>query len=325
MAEQEEKKRSGGSCDGGATGSSKKPKQKKPPQRGLGVAQLERLRLEELQKKDVPFSPSTSFCPSASLPNFPVTIEFKPSGSLFRNIPSFPSTELAALLTPPRSMSNHFLGSNMSSSFLPNQVVGVGHPSLLRYRSEPPSNQIHRGSAPAPFGPQGEMRFGTKRSCHFALDNQPPITCIPFKILKVGNPTTSRPEEPSPFSRVDNLRENFGQGSSHSSSMLGSSSTDSIKENKVNESEYLTLAPPVDDPLHSQHFGSGALRQHNLHPGFEFSQYPADPMGQPMQLPFHRPYYEFVPPKTIPENIENAQDEGGSEDTSESIDLDLKL
>ncbi|XP_061349656.1 uncharacterized protein LOC133294907 isoform X1 [Gastrolobium bilobum] len=43
------------SCSNGGNGggrSSKKPKQKKVPQRGLGVAQLEKIRLEEQQKRD---------------------------------------------------------------------------------------------------------------------------------------------------------------------------------------------------------------------------------------------------------------------------------
>ena len=50
---------SSGSGGGGGSGgigsvgrSSKKPKQKKVPQRGLGVAQLEKIRLEEQQKRD---------------------------------------------------------------------------------------------------------------------------------------------------------------------------------------------------------------------------------------------------------------------------------
>ncbi|KAF5728271.1 hypothetical protein HS088_TW21G00416 [Tripterygium wilfordii] len=42
----------GGGGSGGGGRSSKKQKQKKVPQRGLGVAQLEKIRLEEQQKKD---------------------------------------------------------------------------------------------------------------------------------------------------------------------------------------------------------------------------------------------------------------------------------
>ncbi|XP_020964848.1 uncharacterized protein LOC107611941 isoform X3 [Arachis ipaensis] len=43
---------SGGGGGGGGGRPSKKPKQKKVPQRGLGVAQLEKIRMEELQKKN---------------------------------------------------------------------------------------------------------------------------------------------------------------------------------------------------------------------------------------------------------------------------------
>lgn len=42
----------GGGNVAGVSKSSKKQKQKKIPQRGLGVAQLERIRIEELKKKD---------------------------------------------------------------------------------------------------------------------------------------------------------------------------------------------------------------------------------------------------------------------------------
>lgn len=41
----------GSGCSGGGSSRSKKIKQKKVPQRGLGVAQLEKIRLEEQQKK----------------------------------------------------------------------------------------------------------------------------------------------------------------------------------------------------------------------------------------------------------------------------------
>ncbi|KAJ7981798.1 Actin cytoskeleton-regulatory complex protein pan1, putative isoform 1 [Quillaja saponaria] len=69
---------SSGGGGGGLGRSSKKPKQKKVPQRGLGVAQLEKIRLEEQQKKDVAailpsqcsISPSKSSYLSLPIPNF---------------------------------------------------------------------------------------------------------------------------------------------------------------------------------------------------------------------------------------------------------------
>lgn len=53
--------------------SSRKPKQKKVPQRGLGVAQLERIIIEEQQRKEAEASVSptkSSSLPLLSIPNF---------------------------------------------------------------------------------------------------------------------------------------------------------------------------------------------------------------------------------------------------------------
>ncbi|XP_074365356.1 uncharacterized protein LOC141706525 [Apium graveolens] len=90
MAQQEQNQKysniSIGGCTGGGVGctgggvarSSKKLKQKKVPQRGLGVAQLEKIRLEEQQKRDANFqvpgaivSPSnSSSCLASQCSNF---------------------------------------------------------------------------------------------------------------------------------------------------------------------------------------------------------------------------------------------------------------
>lgn len=72
MAQQEQSQKynniSSGGCTGGVVArSSKKLKQKKVPQRGLGVAQLEKIRLEEQQKRDAIFQvPSAIVSPSNS-------------------------------------------------------------------------------------------------------------------------------------------------------------------------------------------------------------------------------------------------------------------
>lgn len=79
MAQQEQSQMYSNSSSGGIVArSSKKLKQKKVPQRGLGVAQLEKIRLEEQQKKDAIFqvpsaiiSPSnSSSCLASQCPNF---------------------------------------------------------------------------------------------------------------------------------------------------------------------------------------------------------------------------------------------------------------
>ncbi|GFZ07540.1 hypothetical protein Acr_19g0004770 [Actinidia rufa] len=66
MAQEEHNQRCNNSnSGGGGNRSSKKLKQKKIPQRGLGVAQLEKIRLEEQQKKDAAIlSPNSLLSPS---------------------------------------------------------------------------------------------------------------------------------------------------------------------------------------------------------------------------------------------------------------------
>ncbi|PSR95711.1 hypothetical protein CEY00_Acc21735 [Actinidia chinensis var. chinensis] len=68
MAQEEHNQRcSNSNSGGGGNRSSKKLKQKKVPQRGLGVAQLEKIRLEEQQKKDAAIlSPNSLLPPSNS-------------------------------------------------------------------------------------------------------------------------------------------------------------------------------------------------------------------------------------------------------------------
>ncbi|CAK9151677.1 unnamed protein product [Ilex paraguariensis] len=55
----------GGSGGGGGGRSSKKLKQKKVPQRGLGVAQLEKIRLEEQQKRDAALQAASVLSPNS--------------------------------------------------------------------------------------------------------------------------------------------------------------------------------------------------------------------------------------------------------------------
>ncbi|XP_021743136.1 uncharacterized protein LOC110709232 [Chenopodium quinoa] len=76
-------------CGDRPSSSSKKLKQKRVPQRGLGVAQLEKIRMEEQQKKDGNnFSSSSQISPTNSpshhgipLPNFAITTNQNPSKS----------------------------------------------------------------------------------------------------------------------------------------------------------------------------------------------------------------------------------------------------
>ncbi|XP_048130120.1 uncharacterized protein LOC115755064 isoform X2 [Rhodamnia argentea] len=78
--------------------SSKKQKQKKAPQRGLGVAQLEKIRIEEQQKRDAAAifpSPATisqggSCYLPAPLANYHIQGDFALTNSIFRPVPPHP-------------------------------------------------------------------------------------------------------------------------------------------------------------------------------------------------------------------------------------------
>lgn len=91
---------SGGNITIGSNNSfrSKKQKQKKAPQRGLGVAQLEKIRIEEQQKRDAAaiFPPLATISQSGScylpapLMNYHVQGDFAPPNSIVRPVPPHP-------------------------------------------------------------------------------------------------------------------------------------------------------------------------------------------------------------------------------------------
>ncbi|KAK6934199.1 Plant transcription factor NOZZLE [Dillenia turbinata] len=112
MAQEEQNQRCSNSSSGGVRSSSKRLKQKKIPQRGLGVAQLERIRIEEQQKKEAALAAiltssstipttSSSSCFSLPLPNYHHNISsssapFSPSSpnSLLRSAPQIPNIDV---------------------------------------------------------------------------------------------------------------------------------------------------------------------------------------------------------------------------------------
>ncbi|XP_058095698.1 uncharacterized protein LOC131241075 isoform X2 [Magnolia sinica] len=104
---QEEQQRCSNSSSGGGGGSSigggrscKKLKQKKIPQRGLGVAQLEKIRLEELQKKDAAAAAAGSPHFLVPLPHHPPCLSDLPSpNSIFKT--SVPFSNLDLIGPPP--------------------------------------------------------------------------------------------------------------------------------------------------------------------------------------------------------------------------------
>ncbi|KAL1563759.1 protein SPEAR2 [Salvia divinorum] len=196
---------SGGNCR------SKKTKPKKVPQRGLGVAQLEKIRIEEEQKKVIASSPSdgggaTSFfgVEKFTRPNLAPFHNSPPPpspNSLFRHTQSAPNIEI---LQDGCSVSNGEIGlrpmlwagdynhhhpfvpyESPASAVLPQRshhfqapsssmVNSISPSSVLTCHLEPPSNQ---SSLPSNYAPQWEKdgkMVGMKRSYPLSLQSPPP-------------------------------------------------------------------------------------------------------------------------------------------------------
>ncbi|KAL7218333.1 hypothetical protein ACSBR2_011576 [Camellia fascicularis] len=152
MAQEEHNHRcSNSSSGGGGNRSSKKLKQKKVPQRGLGVAQLEKIRLEEQQKKDAVLlsnsllSPINSSCLAVQAQrtsNFrhnPSQTDLSSPNLIFRPAPSMPNVDV--------------LHPNYVPLSKPSNVLGLGQgnwPKLWNgeYNLEGESNRLdHNGFA----------------------------------------------------------------------------------------------------------------------------------------------------------------------------------
>lgn len=156
----------GGTAGGGGGGcsssrSSKKLKQKKVPQRGLGVAQLEKIRLEEQQKKDAVLqsatilSPNSIISPSNSCSSLAVQCtSFRPNpspsippasptglpspNSIFRSPPLIPNIDIMR----PNSVPNNVGGSEMGWQAIPSS--GSGNWSKLWNSEYNPEGENHK-------------------------------------------------------------------------------------------------------------------------------------------------------------------------------------
>uniref|UniRef100_A0A7N0VFW5 SPOROCYTELESS-like EAR-containing protein 1 n=1 Tax=Kalanchoe fedtschenkoi TaxID=63787 RepID=A0A7N0VFW5_KALFE len=194
---------------GGGNGrSSKKPKPKKIPQRGLGVAQLEKIRLEEEVRNEAQTSPpgpappvaaphpatpaASLYSRSLSLPHFaPPARPFPlyndalyghheityPEGpaSNSRSAEYIREMERARLtLNPPSEPGFALRGnqhSSLHSSSTVNAVAGNSSSAVFNFQTEPPSNQSPYGTYRSVQPDEAEKIAGTKRPCPFSLQN----------------------------------------------------------------------------------------------------------------------------------------------------------
>ncbi|KAB1670593.1 hypothetical protein ES319_1Z154300v1 [Gossypium barbadense] len=325
--------------------SSKKQRPKKVPQRGLGVAQLEKIRLEEQQKKD----------PGASL-ILPLIPSFHPQITLLLLLPHL----LLQLLI---SVNGHKFwgsccefniekGTNLSLPYESESVWSLpslmqrGQPfhqhqppssngkkltssstSVMNIQTEPPSNQKYYKKY-TPLLPEEEKVIGMKRPYPFSLDNAPgpPLhTKYPPIVHSIyGQIETTSSTKDTTF--------NFEPDASNFSSKEGPSCSTS---NGVFTRDFLTLGAPATTSMcstsKSKHPPSNPI-SYEL-PDLDSLAYHQASFGDSIMkqggggFTQHRPYYSFFPPAMA--QIEGAKTvttaNCKSGEVAGHVDLNLKL
>lgn len=227
MAQEEHAQKNSNSSSSGCGeggGSSKKMKQKKVPQRGLGVAQLEKIRLEEQQKKDAALQQVVTS--NVLTPN-PIISPTNSSSGLAVQCPSFRPTSISSSTSVPpllpQSASDHLPSFN--SMFKPPQPP-TPPPSIPNVDPKPvPSSKplnVSGGeigwSTPVPPAPvpaswsklwNGEynLEWENQRLDHYGFRYLPNVnmaneSTTPFVPLPNFMQRSSQIQSPSPSSMV---------------------------------------------------------------------------------------------------------------------------
>nr|BAK05579.1 predicted protein [Hordeum vulgare subsp. vulgare] len=189
-----------GNGNGAATGvarASRKNKPKKIPQRGLGVAQLEKLRIEEQKKMGGGPSAATpsshalngrALChlPAPTLHHHPPPPPPPPLSALSRPAAAEHCGFPPALWSPADPAKNPYKRSLCPQPSLPNPMVstGLSLTAPSSHPTEPPSNQMYSSgsrrssaAAPAPTLTEDERETaGVDRSWPFMFEGMTPFT-----------------------------------------------------------------------------------------------------------------------------------------------------
>ncbi|GMJ10148.1 TCP Interactor containing EAR motif protein 3 [Hibiscus trionum] len=318
--------------------SSKKQRPKKVPQRGLGVAQLEKIRLEEQQKNDsvcliaaerpplsVACNGNTSTVPLTSVDGrkFWGSCEFNLGKECFRTDLGLPC-EIEPVWSLPGLMPfpQHLQQQEQPSSSMVNLPSRTSSTSVMNFQMEPPSNQSYYYKNFKPFLPEEEKVIGMKRPYPFSLDNSPGPSFHTKHYPPIVHSNNGQFEATSSTSNAtitfdfESGTSNFREGPSCSTS------------NGVFARGFLTLAPPTTTSMCSA--SKSKLPQSNAlayqQASFEDSLMKQGSGGGGLNL--QRPYYSFFPPPAMAE-IERASavtmTNRKREEVGGHVDLNLKL
>ncbi|XP_060198155.1 uncharacterized protein LOC132627078 [Lycium barbarum] len=261
--------------------SKKMNEKKKVPQRGLGVPQLERIRLEEQHKKDsifqsvqcpnfIPTSSRTDFSskncvfrPNQSAPfleNCPkllrdeynlegVNKKVDHHGVVFGqnvNLPSGPHSLRFPLLQKSRQYQQ-----TSSSSSMVNVSSGISSSSSVQsFQMEPPSSQSYCGCTNClPLWPEDVKMAGMKRRYPFSPED-PPIPSFRGKFPQCCVSPVSRSHESVSSSNDCSVYIEDGDALkrevvSQSRALSESKPSTSVRETKARNGDFLNLAPPA--------------------------------------------------------------------------------
>ncbi|KAK4398336.1 hypothetical protein Sango_1309100 [Sesamum angolense] len=273
----------GNCCSGGVSSNrSKNVKQKKVPQRGLGVAQLEKIRLEEQRKKEALQAAnvlannaigSPSDTASVQCPNFGSSLSPSPNSVPLPQSPTnFPSPNALYRSAPP----------------VPVQITKQLEGELGLQSISGPGN----GNWPRLWNGEYSHEGENQRVEHLGFSFRPPQVNLPFESNAAVLPLPSVPQRsyqlqrPSSSSSVVNVSSGIspssvlssqmeplqtkvfvetaihrrGQrkirdGPSNSSALHEQNPSDIIRDNQRLNGDFLTLAPPVaaSPPLNSKY------------------------------------------------------------------------
>ncbi|KAM3343359.1 hypothetical protein P3S68_025448 [Capsicum galapagoense] len=241
------------------TNTSKKMNEKKTkvPQRGLGVAQLERIRLEEQNKKDSIFHSSRiDFRPNKSVPfleNCPkllsdeyildgVNQKVDHHGVVFGknlNLPSVMQQRCQQYQQSCSSSSMVNISSGLSSSSL----------SVQNFQMQPPSNQSYYRGERLPRWPEEVKMAGVKRPYPFSPEH-PPVPSFRRVFPQCCVASVSRSHASA--SSSDDCSVNVEEGNARkrevfakSRALSESGPSISARETKALDGDFLRLAPPA--------------------------------------------------------------------------------
>ncbi|XP_055807055.1 uncharacterized protein LOC129875857 [Solanum dulcamara] len=339
--------------------SKKMNEKKKVPQRGLGVAQLERIRLEEQHKKDSIFQKfqCPKFIPTSS------RIDFSSKDCVFRPNQSAPFLENCSKLWSGeysqdvnQKVHHHgvVFGHNLnlpsvlqqrgqqyqktsSSTSIVNisSEISSSSSSVQNLQMEPPSNQSHSGCKCLPLCPEEVKTAGVKRPYPFSQE------CLPVPSFRCKLPEccvgpVSRSHEAA--SSSDECSVNVEEGNvlkrevvSKSRALSESEPSVSVRETKGLNGDFLRLAPPAAALPHLEAVNRRSLTDSapqclqllDYVPSRVDAAEHKPPSG--LSISVQQPILRFSPSAKVQMNREGTRGSDFQTEVGGNVDLELKL